>query len=215
MSLKASSRKWLKAHCNDEYVKRSKVEGYRSRAVYKLKEVDEKIGLIQPHMTILELGAAPGGWTQYVVEKLNGHGKIIAVDCLPMDSLPDVHFILGDFTEAGIQAKVKACLKTQKVDVLLSDMAPNLSGIKAVDAPRALHLAEITLETAHQFLKEGGNLMMKLFHGPGFDGLVRLVRQDFKKVSIKKPRASRSHSKETYLLGQGFFTKSGLSCTIE
>lgn len=204
MSRSKSSRQWLTAHKNDPYVKQSKREGYRSRAVYKLKEVNEKVGLIKPGMTILELGAAPGGWTQYLSDILQTKGKIIAVDCLLMDALPQVQFIKGDFTEESVQTEIKHQLAGQSVDVLLSDMAPNLSGVKAIDSLRTIALAEVTLQAVETFLKPGGNLFMKLFHGAGFDDLIREVRGMFKQVSIRKPQASRSQSRETYLLALGY-----------
>jgi 23S rRNA (uridine2552-2'-O)-methyltransferase len=204
MSRSKSSRQWLTAHKNDPYVKQSKVEGYRSRAVYKLKEVDQKVGLIKAGMTILELGAAPGGWTQYVTEKLQGRGTIVAVDCLLMDALPEITFIQGDFTEESVQEKIKNMLGERNADVLLSDMAPNLSGVKAIDSLRTMALAEITLEAAHIFLKPGGSMFMKLFHGAGFDAMIREVREKFTHVSIRKPAASRSQSRETYLLALGY-----------
>lgn len=204
MSRSKSSKQWLAAHKNDPYVKQSKVEGYRSRAVYKLKEVDEKVGLIKTGMTILELGAAPGGWTQYVTEKLQGRGHIVAVDCLSMDALPEITFIKGDFTEEPIQEMLKNLLGERNVDVLLSDMAPNLSGVKGIDSLRTMALAEITLEAADIFLKPGGSLFMKIFHGVGFDALIREVREQFKQVTIRKPAASRSQSRETYLLALGY-----------
>lgn len=199
-----SSRQWMQAHCNDPFVQQSKRDGYRSRAVYKLKEVDEKYHLIQRGMTILELGAAPGGWTQYVTEKMSGHGRVVAVDCLSMDALPCVDFIQGDFTEPEIQEKVLSSLKDQKADLMLSDMAPNLSGVKSVDSLRTVALAELTLASAETFLKSGGCLFMKIFHGTGIDAFIKEVRVAFDTVSIRKPLASRSQSRETYLLARGY-----------
>lgn len=204
MSRRGSSNKWLKAHMNDPYVKQSKLEGYRSRAVYKLKEVDEKINLIKPDMVVLELGSAPGGWTQYVVEKLKGKGRVIAVDCLPMDSFTDVHFIHGDFTDESVQEKIKFALAGGKCDLLLSDMAPNLSGVKMMDSLKSIALAESVLEIGLDFLKPNANLFMKIFHGAGFDDFVRSMRLLFNTVSIRKPKASKTQSRETYLLALGY-----------
>lgn len=204
MKRSKSSQRWLQAHHSDPFVKLSKAEGYRSRAVYKLKEVDEKYHLLRSGMTILELGAAPGGWTQYVGEKLGGKGRVIALDCLPMDALAHVEFIQGDFTEEAVQTQLHELLNESKVDVVLSDMAPNSTGIKAIDSVRSSYLAEMTLEAAIEWLKPDGILFMKLFHGPGFDEFVKSVRACFKQVSIRKPQASRSQSRETYLLARGY-----------
>lgn len=204
MARRGSSKKWLQAHKNDPYVKQSKLDGYRSRAVYKLKEVDEKVHLIKPGMVVLELGSAPGGWTQYVIEKLNGQGKVIAVDCLPMDSFADVNFIHGDFTDEHIQTKIEYSLAGGKCDLLLSDMAPNLSGIKMMDSLKSIALADSVLEIGLEFLKPNANLFMKMFHGAGFDDFVRSIRLLFNTVSIRKPQASRTQSRETYLLALGY-----------
>lgn len=204
MSSCKSSKQWFHQHKNDPYVKQSKLEGYRSRAVYKLKEVDDKMQLIRPGMSVLELGAAPGGWTQYVSKKLHASGTLIAVDCLTMDAIADVTFIQGDFTEEVIQNQILEALNEQKVDLILSDMAPNLSGVRALDSLRAMGLAEITLDAVDTFLKPGGHLFMKLFHGEGFDQFIKNVREVFQSASIRKPQASRSQSRETYLLALGY-----------
>lgn len=199
-----SSAQWLKDHFRDPYVILSQKEGYRSRAVYKLKEVDEKERLIKPGMTIVDLGAAPGGWSQYTAEKLQGCGKIYALDCLPMDPYPGVEFILGDFSEPEILQQLLALVPNHKIDLLLSDMAPNMSGNAAIDMPRVFYLAELVLDCAHDLLRQGGVLFMKLFHGEGFDPFVKQVRLNFKKVIIRKPKASRPQSRETYLLATGY-----------
>ena len=199
-----SSKKWLQEHFNDIYVKKAQAEGYRSRAIYKLKEIDEKERLFKPGMTVIDLGAAPGGWTQYVTQKLDGRGTIIALDILPMDALPDVSVILGDFREDAVLAELTQLVPARSVDVLLSDMAPNMSGTAAVDIPRAMYLTELAVDFANTMLKPGGTLLMKVFHGAGFDELVKQVRQRFERVSIRKPLASRSRSRETYLLAKGF-----------
>lgn len=204
MKKSTGSERWLKAHRSDCYVKMAQAQGYRSRAVYKLKEVDEKFQLLRPGITVLELGAAPGGWTQYVAEKLAGRGQMIAVDCLKMAPLPDVTDLQGDFTEDATQQAILALLDGTKAAVLLSDMAPNLSGVAAVDGAKSMALAEAALDSAALFLKPGGTLFMKVFHGQGFDEIVRAVRAMFEKVSVRKPRASRSQSRETYLLACGY-----------
>jgi len=199
-----SSNKWLQEHFNDPYVLQSQKEGYRSRAVYKLKEIDEKAQLFKPNMTIVDLGAAPGGWSQYVAEKLQGKGHIIALDRLAIDPLPGVDFIQGDFREQLVLDTLIAHIKSSKVDVVLSDMAPNMSGQKAVDMPSAMFLAELAFEFCERMLKPGGTLVMKLFHGEGFDALIKAIRGHFEKVVIKKPKASRPRSRETYLLATGY-----------
>ncbi len=199
-----SSKRWLQEHFDDFYVKKAQNEGYRSRAVYKLKEVDEKEKLLKPGMTVVDLGAAPGGWTQYVTERLAGQGQIIALDILPMDSFPDVTFIHGDFREEEVLQQLFAVVPEQGIDLILSDMAPNMSGNAAIDIPRAMYLIELAFDFAEKMLKPGGNLFVKLFHGAGFDEIVKQARTSFKKVVIKKPSASRSRSKETYLLAKDY-----------
>ena len=204
MGLSKSSKKWLQEHFNDVYVKKAQAEGYRSRAVYKLKEIDEKERLLKPGMTVVDLGAAPGGWTQYVTEKLDGRGTIIALDILPMDSFPDVTFILGDFREDAVLQQLIDVVPVRGVDLLLSDLAPNMSGNVAVDSPRSMYLTELAFDFADKMLKPGGAMLMKVFHGTGFDELVKEVRLRFERVVIRKPLASRSRSRETYLLAKGY-----------
>ena len=199
-----SSKKWLQEHFNDVYVKKAQAEGYRSRAVYKLKEIDEKERLLKPGMTVVDLGAAPGGWTQYVTQKLDGRGKIIALDILPMDAFPEVDFILGDFREDEVLQQLINLIPPLSVDVLLSDMAPNMSGNSGVDIPRAMYLVELAVDFGNKMLKPGGTMLMKIFHGAGFDEIVKEVRKHFEKVVIRKPQASRSRSRETYLLAKGY-----------
>ena len=199
-----SSKKWLQEHFNDVYVKKAQAEGYRSRAVYKLKEIDEKERLLKPGMTVVDLGAAPGGWTQYVTQKLDGRGKIIALDILPMDAFPEVDFILGDFREDEVLQQLINLIPPRSVDVLLSDMAPNMSGNSGVDIPRAMYLVELAVDFGNKMLKPGGTMLMKIFHGAGFDEIVKEVRKHFEKVVIRKPQASRSRSRETYLLAKGY-----------
>jgi 23S rRNA (uridine2552-2'-O)-methyltransferase len=160
-----SSKRWLDEHFNDVYVKKAQAEGYRSRAVYKLKEVDDKESLLKPGMTVVDLGAAPGGWTQYVSEKLQGKGRIVALDILPMDVLPDVSFIHGDFREDNVLQELINLIPERSLDLLLSDMAPNMSGSSAIDIPRAMYLVELAFDFAEKMLKPGGTMLVKIFHG--------------------------------------------------
>ena len=204
MQRSKSSKRWLQEHFDDFYVKKAQAEGYRSRAIYKLQEVDNKEHLLKPGMTVVDLGAAPGGWTQYISQKLDGQGTIIALDILPMDALPDVDFILGDFREESVLQQLIAQLPENGVDLVLSDMAPNMSGNIAVDIPRAMYLAELAFDFSHNMLKPGGTLLMKVFHGTGFEELVKQARMQFDRVVIRKPSASRSRSRETYLLAKGY-----------
>lgn len=199
-----SSKRWLQEHFDDVYVKKAQAEGYRSRAVYKLKEVDDKESLLHPGMTVVDLGAAPGGWTQYVSERLQGRGRIVALDILPMDALPDVDFIVGDFREDDVVQQLMDLIPEHRVDLILSDMAPNMSGNAAIDIPRAMYLVELSFDFAKKVLKPGGALLIKVFHGAGFDDLVKQTRSSFEKVVIRKPLASRARSKETYLLAKGY-----------
>lgn len=204
MSRSKSSKRWLQEHFDDYYVKKAQAEGYRSRAVYKLKELDEKEHLLKPHMTVIDLGAAPGGWTQYISEKLDGKGTIIALDLLPMDALPHVLFIQGDFQEDKILEQLIKMIPQSGVDLILSDMAPNMSGTSAIDIPRGMYLAELAFDFSSQMLNTGGSLVMKVFQGSGFDELLKQARLKFKRVVIRKPAASRSRSRETYLLAKGY-----------
>ncbi len=199
-----SSQKWLREHFNDVYVKQAQRDGYRSRAVYKLKEIDEKKKLFKPGMSVLDLGAAPGGWTQYVAEKLGDQGQIIALDILPMDALPNVVVIQGDFHEDAVLQQLIEAAPDGGVDVILSDMAPNLSGNVAIDIPRAMALAELAFDLADKLLKPQGSLLIKVFHGAGFDALLKMARSMFQEVMVRKPAASRPRSRETYLLAKGY-----------
>lgn len=204
MSRSKSSRRWLEEHFDDVYVKMAQKEGYRSRAVYKLKEIDDKSQLIRPGMTIVDLGAAPGGWSQYVTQKLNGCGTLIALDVLPMDALPDVTFICGDFTDDVVFEQLAQQVPKTGIDLILSDMAPNMSGNRAIDIPRSMYLVELAIDFAEKALKPGGNLLMKVFHGAGFDELLQRTRKNFSQVVMRKPAASRSRSRETYLLAKDY-----------
>jgi 23S rRNA (uridine2552-2'-O)-methyltransferase len=202
MARSRSSGRWLSEHFSDEYVKQAQALGYRSRAVFKLKELDEREHLFKPGMVVLDLGAAPGGWSQYVAERIGKSGKIIALDLLPVEAIPGVAFIQGDFREEAVMAQLMAELAGRPVDVVLSDMAPNTTGTRAVDQPRAMYLAELALDTAREVLKPGGAFVVKLFQGPDFDAYVRDVRALFGKVSVRKPKASRDRSPEVYLVAR-------------
>jgi 23S rRNA (uridine2552-2'-O)-methyltransferase len=204
MQRSKSSKQWLQEHFDDVYVKKAHEEGYRSRAVYKLKEIDEKEHLFKPGMSVVDLGAAPGGWTQYISEKMHANGRIIALDILPMEPLPYVDFILGDFREDSILQQLTDLIPKRTVDIVLSDMAPNMSGNPAVDIPRAMYLVELAFDFSQKMLRPGGTLVMKVFHGTGFDDIVKTARQEFERVVIRKPQASRSRSRETYLLAKGY-----------
>jgi 23S rRNA (uridine2552-2'-O)-methyltransferase len=204
MARSRTSNRWLQEHFDDMYVKKAHAEGYRSRAVYKLREMDEKECLFKPGMSVVDLGAAPGGWAQYVAEKLGGNGTIVAMDILPITPLPGVTFVQGDFREHSVLQQLMNSIPEHSVDVLLSDMAPNMSGTPAVDIPRAMYLVELAYDVSHKMLKPGGTLLMKVFHGAGFDDIVKQARLQFKRVVIKKPKASRARSRETYLLAKGY-----------
>lgn len=199
-----SSHRWMKEHFDDPYVKRSQKDGYRSRAVYKLEELDLKYQLLKKGITVVDLGAAPGGWSQYVSYQIGEHGNIFALDILPMDPLPDVEFIQGDFREEEVLNQLLELIGEKKADLVLSDMAPNMSGVDAVDLPKAMYLTELALELAQTTLTKGGNFVVKVFQGEGFDEYVKQCRNLFKKVMIRKPDASRPRSREVYILGQGF-----------
>lgn len=197
-----SSARWLKEHFNDVYVKRAQAEGWRSRAVFKLEEIDRRDGLLKPGMTLIDLGAAPGGWSQYAQRSLKNQGRIIALDILPMDPLVGVDFLQGDFQDEVVLAKLLNMLGANRADLVLSDLAPNMSGMMAVDQPRAMALAELALDLARQVLKPGGNLLVKVFEGEGLDDFRRQLRQYFKELLVRKPKASRDRSRELYLLAK-------------
>ncbi len=198
-----SSERWLREHESDAYVKRARQEGLRSRAAFKLEELDAAERLLRPGMVVVDLGAAPGGWSQYAAKALNGKGTVIALDVLPMDALPGVEFIQGDFREPEPLKALKDALAGRPVDLVMSDMAPNMSGIDAVDQPRQLYLAELALEFCREVLRPGGTFLAKVFQGAGFDDYLRSVRREFAKVRMKKPPASRARSAEMYLLATG------------
>jgi len=204
MARSKSSTRWLREHFTDEYVKRAQQEGYRSRAVYKLLEIQEKDRLLRPGLTVVDLGAAPGGWSQLATRLAGGKGRVIALDILPMEPLPGVQFIKGDFRETAVLDQLLAALEGRTVDLVLSDMAPNTSGIKAVDQPSSLYLAELALDFASQRLRSGGDFLVKAFQGEGFDNLLKVLRAAFTTVTPRKPRASRPRSAEQYLLARNY-----------
>ena len=206
MGKSKSSHRWLKAHFDDEYVKRAQREGFRSRAVYKLEEIQQKDRILHPGMTVVDLGAAPGGWSQYAGRLLKGQGQIIALDILPMDALPGVEFIQGDFREEEVFDFIMRILGDSSVDLVMSDMAPNISGMEAVDQPRGMYLAELAVDFAARTLDKGGNLLFKVFQGEGFDALVKDLRRQYRKVLIRKPKASRPRSREVYVMAKGRIT---------
>lgn len=201
---RSSSKSWLKEHRDDPYVQRAQREGYRSRACYKLLELQEKDRLMHPGMTVLDLGSAPGGWSQVATEVLGERGGVIASDILPMDSLAGVTFLQGDFSEQVVFDQILVALNGRRADVVLSDMAPNMSGLSAVDLPRAMYLVELALDLAQRVLVPGGSFVAKIFHGEGFDAFVRDTRQTFGKVLTRKPAASRARSREVYLVARDF-----------
>jgi 23S rRNA (uridine2552-2'-O)-methyltransferase len=201
---RSSSKAWLKEHRDDPYVQRARREGYRSRACYKLLELQDKDRLIRPGMTVVDLGSAPGGWSQVAVQEVGHKGRVIASDILPMDNLDGVEFIEGDFTEDEVFERLLAATSDQPVDLVISDMAPNLSGVNAVDQPRSIYLVELALDLARRILAENGSFVAKVFHGEGFDELFRDVRGSFDKVLTRKPQASRPRSREVYLVARGF-----------
>lgn len=194
----------MQEHFDDEYVKMAQAQGYRSRAVFKLKEIQEKDQLIRPGMTIVDLGAAPGGWSQFARQLVGKKDKIIALDILPIDPLEGVDFIQGDFREQVVLDQLYATLDASPVNLVMSDMAPNMSGNKGVDQPRAIYLGELALETAKAVLTKDGVFLVKLFHGAGFEDFFKEVQQSFTKVAIRKPKASRPRSNEVYILAKGF-----------
>ena len=204
MARSKSSHRWLGEHFSDEYVKKAQQEGYRSRAVYKLKEIQDRDRIIQPAMKIVDLGAAPGGWSQYATELLGRKGRIVASDILPIDPLPFVEFVQGDFREDDVLQAILDLLGNERADLVISDMAPNMSGVDAVDQPRAIHLCELALDMAQRVLKPNGCFLVKLFQGEGSEAYLKDVKQHFKTVKIRKPAASRPRSREVYVLAQGF-----------
>lgn len=204
MGRSKSSHQWLRAHFDDEFVKRAQRDGYRSRAVYKLEEMQQKDRLLRPGSVVVDLGAAPGGWSQYAARQLGPQGRIIALDILPMDDLPGVEFIEGDFREDEVLDSLMKSLGGVRVDLVMSDMAPNISGMEAVDQPRSMYLMELAADFAANVLGKGGDLLFKGFHGEGFDALIRDLRSQYDKLLIRKPKASRPRSREVYVLAKGW-----------
>ncbi|HWY25076.1 MAG TPA: 23S rRNA (uridine(2552)-2'-O)-methyltransferase RlmE [Nevskia sp.] len=199
-----SSKRWIAEHEADHYVHEARRLGYRSRAVFKLKEIQERDHLLKPGMTVVDLGAAPGGWSQFARPLLGPRGRLVALDILPMEPLPGVEFICGDFREDGVLAQLEGQTAERAVDLVLSDMSPNLSGIEVADQAAGVHLAELALEFACKHLRPGGNFLAKLFQGDGFDGYLRQLRGHFEAVQIRKPKASRPRSREVYLVARNY-----------
>lgn len=217
---KKVNKAWLNQHVNDPYVRQAQKDGYRARAAYKLKEIDEQLGLIRPGMCVVDLGSAPGAWSQYLRRRLSPsgaatgalQGRIIALDLLPMEPVEGVHFIQGDFREDAVLAGLEQALAERGqtlVDVVVSDMAPNLSGIESADAARIAHLVELAVDFAARHLRPDGALVTKVFHGGAYDALVALFRRTFKTVKVIKPKASRDKSSETFLVGMGLKDSTG------
>ncbi|MEM6583620.1 MAG: 23S rRNA (uridine(2552)-2'-O)-methyltransferase RlmE [Pseudomonadota bacterium] len=201
---RSSSKAWLKEHREDPYVQQALREGYRSRACFKLLEIQERDKLIRPGMTVVDLGSAPGGWSQVAAELVGHSGRVIASDILPMDSIAGVEFVEGDFTETEVFDAIAAAIGEAPVAVTLSDMAPNMSGMNAVDQPRSIYLVELALELTRDVLAPGGSFVCKIFQGEGFDAVLKDVRSLFEKVVTRKPQASRPRSREVYLVAKGF-----------
>ena len=200
---KGSSRRWLDRHVNDAYVQRAQKDGYRSRAAYKLLELQERDRLMRPGLRVVDLGAAPGGWSQVAASLVGRKGRVIALDLILFDPISGVEIIEGDFREDSVLGQLSELLAGEPLDLVLSDMAPNISGMKAVDQPRSIYLAELALDFALSTLKPDGAMVVKAFHGEGFDELVKTMRQHFERVVSRKPKASRPESRETYLVVKG------------
>ncbi|MDF2939840.1 MAG: rRNA methyltransferase [Gammaproteobacteria bacterium] len=199
-----SSHQWLKEHFSDPYVKQSWADGYRSRAAYKLLEIQKKDRILKPGMKVVDLGAAPGSWAQVAKEYIGKKGLLIGLDLLPIEPMPNATFLQGDFKDEAIYQQLTDLLQQEKVDVILSDMAPNMSGNREVDQPQAMYLIDLAVDFAKQNLKPDGSLLMKVFSGEGFDQLVKDLRKQYSKVVIRKPDASRDRSRELYLLAMGY-----------
>lgn len=203
MAKSKSSHNWLKEHFDDPYVKRAQKEGQRSRATFKLEELDQKDKLIRPGMGVVDLGSAPGGWSDYALRKVGDKGTVVALDILPMTPLTGVHFIQGDFREDSVLDELNAVLNGQQIDLVLSDMAPNITGVDSIDQPSSMYLVELALDFALTNLSKQGSFLVKVFQGEGFDAYLKAMREGFKKVVTRKPDASRARSREVYLLGRG------------
>ena len=204
MARSKTSKKWLDEHVNDPYVKKAQVDGYRSRASYKLLEINDKDKLIRPGSVVMDLGSAPGGWSQIVAPIVGDTGRVIASDILPMDGIVGVTFIQGDFTEEAVYHKILDALGEDKADVVVSDMAPNMSGVNTTDQYASMYLVELALDMARNVLKPGGSFCAKVFQGVGYEEYAKDVRSSFNKVVVRKPAASRPRSREVYLVATGF-----------
>jgi 23S rRNA (uridine2552-2'-O)-methyltransferase len=204
MARSKTSKKWLDEHVNDPYVKKAQADGYRSRASYKLLEINEKDKLITPGSTVMDLGAAPGGWSQIIAPIIGDNGTLIASDILHMESIRGATFIQGDFTEEAVYNQILEALNEKPVDVVVSDMAPNLSGVNTTDQYASIYLVELALDMARNVLKPGGNFCAKVFQGVGYEEYVKDVRTSFNKVVVRKPAASRPRSREVYIVAKGF-----------
>lgn len=204
MARSKSSHRWLQEHVNDPYVKQAQKEGYRSRASYKLIELNERDRLIRPGMLVIDLGAAPGGWSQVAARLVGEKGRVLATDILPMDAIVNVDFIQGDFTDEAVFNQILDALGDRPVDLIISDIAPNISGIDSADQASSMYLVELALDMARRVLKPKGNFVAKVFQGVGSDAYLKDLRSSFEKVSIRKPAASRSRSREVYVVARGF-----------
>ncbi|WP_456376638.1 23S rRNA (uridine(2552)-2'-O)-methyltransferase RlmE [Thiolapillus sp.] len=204
MARSKSSHQWMQRHVNDEYVQLARRDGYRSRASYKLIELQEKDKILKPGQVVVDLGAAPGGWSQVAAGIVGDHGKVLAMDILEMDALHGVDFLQGDFREQAVLEALISLLEGREVDVVLSDIAPNTSGVKAVDQPRSMYLCELALDFARNTLKPGGSFATKIFQGEGFDDYIRDVRSSFARVVTRKPKSSRPKSREVYVVATGY-----------
>ncbi|MGR9105988.1 MAG: 23S rRNA (uridine(2552)-2'-O)-methyltransferase RlmE [Gammaproteobacteria bacterium] len=204
MARSKSSQLWLREHHSDVFVKQARALNYRSRSVFKLKEIDERDHLFRSGASVLDLGAAPGGWSQYALQKVGFHGKVVALDILKMEPIPGLEFIHGDFREEAVFTALLECLAERRMDVVLSDMAPNQSGQYEIDQPKSMYLAELALEMAQCSLAAGGTFLVKVFQGEGFDQYYRELRQIFANVVIRKPKASRARSREVFFLARDF-----------
>ncbi|HHW4678524.1 MAG TPA: 23S rRNA (uridine(2552)-2'-O)-methyltransferase RlmE [Xylella sp.] len=213
MSRSKSSQRWLKEHFSDPFVKKAHAEGMRSRAAYKLEEMLKRDRLVKPNMVVVDLGAAPGGWSQQIRKQMGDHGRVLALDVLEMPPLAGIEFLQGDFRDKAVLSQLERMLGNQPVDLVLSDMAPNKSGMDAVDQPRMMYLADLAMDFADTHLKTGGSFLIKLFHGVGSDDYIRQLRHRYKKVAIRKPVASRKRSSEIYILGEGKRTQNEVSCS--
>jgi 23S rRNA (uridine2552-2'-O)-methyltransferase len=201
---RGSGRSWRDRQERDPYVQQARRDGWRSRAVYKLEQIDQKERLLKPGMVCVDVGAAPGSWSQYVTRKLKGTARIIAVDLLPMDALPNVEFIQGDFQDEAVLAQMLEAIGDNGVDLVMSDIAPNISGNRAVDQPRSMYLVELALDLARRVLKQKGSFVCKVFHGEGFEEFLGDARRSFERVRVMKPKASRAGSREVYLVARNY-----------